>query len=637
MRLGDGRGLGARHPAPARRRTSSRGFDKLPPDVRARALEPYLLNLTKANSRATVHRPAYLDYVGVKRFDASGQVVGERRFLGLYTHTAYHASPREIPILRRKVARGARTRRVPARQPQREGADRDPRDPPARRAVPDLRRRAVRDRDGHPLPRRAPALRLFVRRDTFGPLPLVPGVRAARPLQHREPAPHRARSCKHAFRRLEHRLHDARLGVGARAASLPVYTEPGRLPDFDAREIEMRLVAATRSWADDLESALIGEYGEERGSALRRQYGEAFPAAYRADWVPALRARRHRTHSRRSARRTTWRSASTGRSRRRRACCARRCSAPGRRWRSPTCCPLFENMGVKVADERPYQVTPSEAAAVLDLRLRPHLRRRATSSTPTRCRESFQDAFLRAWRGDVENDGYNRLVLRARPDVARDHRAAGVGRYLRQAGTTFSDSYVEQALVVAPATSRGCSSSSSAPASTPTARRPARRGGSRPSGSSEAIDAVESLDQDRILRTFLGVIQAMLRTNYFQHAAGRAAEAAHLVQARPLGPALAAAAAAAVRDLRLLAAHRGRAPARRQGRARRHPLVRPARGLPHRGARPDEGADGQERRDRAGRREGRLRGQAAARRATARRCSRRSRPATAPSSAGCST
>jgi len=82
---------------------SSRGFEKLPPAVRSRVLEPYLLNLTKANSRATVHRPAYLDYVGVKRFDADGGVVGERRFLGLYTHTAYQASPREIPILRRKV------------------------------------------------------------------------------------------------------------------------------------------------------------------------------------------------------------------------------------------------------------------------------------------------------------------------------------------------------------------------------------------------------------------------------------------------------------------------------------------------------------------------------------------------------
>ena len=63
----------------------STAFAKLPPAVRAFALEPHLLVLTKANARSPVHRPSYLDYVGVKRFDADGNVVGERRFLGLYT------------------------------------------------------------------------------------------------------------------------------------------------------------------------------------------------------------------------------------------------------------------------------------------------------------------------------------------------------------------------------------------------------------------------------------------------------------------------------------------------------------------------------------------------------------------------
>ena len=59
--------------------------------------------LTKANSRATVHRPGYLDYVGVKRFDAKGQILGEQRFLGLFTSTAYNSNPADIPLLRRKV------------------------------------------------------------------------------------------------------------------------------------------------------------------------------------------------------------------------------------------------------------------------------------------------------------------------------------------------------------------------------------------------------------------------------------------------------------------------------------------------------------------------------------------------------
>ena len=72
--------------------------------MRAQARQPRLLVLTKANARATVHRPGYLDYLGVKRFDSGGQVSGERRFLGLFTSSAYNTNPAEIPLLRRKVA-----------------------------------------------------------------------------------------------------------------------------------------------------------------------------------------------------------------------------------------------------------------------------------------------------------------------------------------------------------------------------------------------------------------------------------------------------------------------------------------------------------------------------------------------------
>ena len=71
----------------------------------ALARSPHPLVLTKANSRATVHRPAYLDYIGVKQFAPDGTVLGERRFLGLYTTTAYKTSPRDIPLLRDKVER----------------------------------------------------------------------------------------------------------------------------------------------------------------------------------------------------------------------------------------------------------------------------------------------------------------------------------------------------------------------------------------------------------------------------------------------------------------------------------------------------------------------------------------------------
>ena len=111
LRVVDGSGLGVlRHGSPI----ASASFARLPADVRAMARTPQPLILTKANSRSTVHRPLYLDYIGVKRFEA-GEVRGERRFLGLYTTAAEEASPRKIPILRDKVERVIRRAAFPLR------------------------------------------------------------------------------------------------------------------------------------------------------------------------------------------------------------------------------------------------------------------------------------------------------------------------------------------------------------------------------------------------------------------------------------------------------------------------------------------------------------------------------------------
>src|SRR5262249_42893908 len=84
--------------------TKARVLSSLAPEAYAKVLEKRLLIITKANSRATVHRSAYLDYIGFKLFDADGNVVGERRFLGLFSSSAYRTSVRDLPVVRRKVA-----------------------------------------------------------------------------------------------------------------------------------------------------------------------------------------------------------------------------------------------------------------------------------------------------------------------------------------------------------------------------------------------------------------------------------------------------------------------------------------------------------------------------------------------------
>ena len=203
--------------------------------------------------------------------------------------------------------------------------------------------------------------------------------------------------------------------------------------------------------------------------------------------------------------------------------------------------------------------------------------------------------------------------------AGRSPSIRAISRYLRQAGIAFSDRYMESTLVGNPQIVLLLVSLFAARLH-PDAPRSATRPRS-PRELESQIDAVQSLDEDRILRSFLAVVEAILRTNYYQRRRRRPPEAVSRLQARPGAAPDAAAAAAALRDLRLLAARRGRPSARRQGRARRAALVRSPRGLPHRDPRADEGADGQERADRPGRLQGRVRRQAPARGpAGARRC-----------------
>ena len=506
-----GSGLGILRQAGGRE--SSRGFEKLPPRVRALALEPYLLNLTKANSRATVHRPAYLDYVGVKRFDAAGRVVGERRFLGLYTHTAYHASPREIPILRRKVdavlARADFPHDSHNEKALLEILEIHPRDELFQTSVDELFEIAM----GILHLGERQRVRLFVRRDAFGRflscLVFVP----------------RDRFNTENRRRIERILRDA---FGASTIDYTtrvsesvlvrlhymIYTDPELVPDYDTREIELLLVAATRSWADDLEAALVEEHGEERGTTLFRRYGEAFPPAYRADWVA------------RSALADTARLEGLAMPDGMAISLYRPLEAPGvlraKLYRSggslalSDMVPMFENLGLEVADERPYELTLRDGALfwIYDFGLTYADKSELATED---VRGTFEDAFVRVWHGDVENDGYNRLVLRARLNWHEITVLRAVARYLRQAGTTFSDHYVESALVAHPDIAALLVQLFRArfepvradPAASAMLTEQIER----------AIDAVESLDEDRILRNFLAVIQAMLRTNYFQPAA----------------------------------------------------------------------------------------------------------------------
>ncbi len=515
LRAVSGSGLGILRAA--EERPVSVSFAQLPAEVRRLAREKTLLTLTKANSRATVHRPSYLDYVGVKRFDAAGEVAGERRFLGLYTHTAYSASPWEIPGLRRKA------QRVVERSGLLHGShdhkalveilETYPRDELFQITEDELFATALGIL--HLGERRR--VRLFVRRDAFGRflscLVYLPRERFDTENRNRiQDILQQAfggTSVDYTTRVSESVL--ARLHV-------VVYTEQGAIPEYDVAEIEARLAAATRAWTDDLRDALSEQLGEQRAGQLFERYAEAFPWAYREDFTARQAVldieRLERLDPTGDLGMSLYLPLVSTHDH-----LAFKLLRSGQPILLSDVLPLLENMGVRVSDERPYEVKPSGGTPVwiYDFGLRHDADAELQADD---VREMFQDAFARVWRGESENDGFNRLVLSARLTAREITILRAIAKYLRQAGSTFSQTYMEDALSAHPDVARAIVELFRLrldPVRTEDMEADSR---ALERLLESTIDAVESLDEDRILRGFLRVVRAVLRTNYFQTDSG---------------------------------------------------------------------------------------------------------------------
>ena len=368
-----------------------------------------------------------------------------------------------------------------------------------------------------------------------------------------------------------------------------VHTEPGAVPEYDVAEIEARLVAAMRSWTDDLYDALVDQLGEERGVDLHERYADAFPAAYRQDTSAAAAVvdirRMEGLGDGDDLAMHLYRPLE---------------AAPGtlrfklfRHGQSVTLSdvlPLLENMGVHVVDERPYEVRPAGAAPVwiYDFGLR---HEQITDLDADGMRERFQEAFAMVWRGELENDGLNRLVLRAGLRGREVSVVRAYAKYLRQVGAGFALDYTVATLADNPALARrlfelfrsGWIPTPRATAtSPPSTSSTTSRAGSTPSPASTRTGSCAPCSGS--WRRRCGPTTSRSARTVRLDATARA-------QARLGADPRPAPAAADGRDLRLLAPCGGCPPARRVGRPRRAALVRPAGGLPDRGARADEGAD----------------------------------------------
>ncbi|GLW05301.1 NAD-glutamate dehydrogenase [Microtetraspora sp. NBRC 13810] len=516
-----GTGLGILRPDKA----LSDSFAAMPAELRAKAREKQVLIITKGNTRATVHRPAYLDYVGVKLFSPEGEVIGERRFLGLFTHVAYSESISRVPVLRRKLA--AVLRAAGLAPDSHDGKDlietleTFPRAElfqisveallPIVRGVLRLRERKQ--------------VRLFLRRDDYGRyiscLVYLPRDRYTTKVRLRM-----QRLLMQAFGGVT-LDYSAMIGESSLARLHVVIrgVRGGRLPetDVDLDELERRLAAVTQTWEDEL-AAAIGELcADDDVPGLVRRYQTAFPEGYKADFPPRI-AVADLTRLERLADEPgdigldLYEPADPTEGERR-----LKIYRLDQAISLSQVLPLLQRLGVEVVDERPYEIDrdgdpASKNAWIYDF----GLRHPSTGKMPKEdFKKLFEDAFAALWRGDVEADDFNALVLAAGLTWDQAEILRAYAKYLRQAGSTLSQNYMQRVLLGNVRLARLLVRLFEARLDP--RRDPDVRVDLCDALNEEilgALDDVASLDEDRILRAFLEVVHATLRTNYFQWVTG---------------------------------------------------------------------------------------------------------------------
>src|SRR5215218_8687815 len=488
--------------------------DSLSPGVRARALEGDLLIVSKTNRLSRVHRPVRMDYVGVRRISPGGEIVGEARMLGLFTTKAYAEPASQTPLLHRKLRQILRSEDLIEGSHDYKAAvslfDSFPKDELFAAATDDLRGAVVAL-----LALQGDEVRLLGRRDRDG---RSASLIVALP-RSRYDGELLERLVGHFRRRFETESVDSHLVLGEGdlvQVHFRVHSSAG-LPDVEFRELEREVVALTRTWDDELRDLLVARHGEVHGRALAVEWGARFPRYYKAATSPGLAVhdigcfvrletlnepfvvglQNERDDSGERTRVGLYKS--------------------GGKVELSAAMPMFEDLGLRVIEEVPTRLKGGDGETWvqdfgvlgpgdLPFDLEAHGARVA-------------DCISAVWRGDTESDTLNRLVLAAGLDWRQIEVLRAYRKYRQRVGSRFTESYQNDVLAASAALTEKLVRLFELRFDPERERDEAAEHELRKEILA-GLDAVESLDHDRILRNQLLLVDATLRTNAYRRGRG---------------------------------------------------------------------------------------------------------------------
>ena len=473
-------------------------------------LIPDLLSFTKSPSKSRVHRPAYPDYIILKRFDKMGRVTGESRFLGLYTSEVYIGNSRQIPVVREKVAA------VLARSERHENGhdwkelqqilEVHPRDDLFQASIDELYETTISILHIHE--RRQ--IRLFLRRDPFGQY-VSCLLYAPRDIYSTE---FRLRAEQTLLTELNcnRAEFNTYFSESILARTHFILRSSQMIPqEIDVEGLQQKVRQAARSWSDELYGSLIEALGEEMGIVVFNRFGRGFPSSYKEDF-PARTAVADIQHMEKldndnQLSLSFYRALET-------TSASFNCKLFNLGVPLPLSdvLPILENLGLRVIDEHPYAITSDQNTVwIHDFSLQSSM---AIRHAPQDMKEAFQDAFMQIWGGHVANDKLNRLVLMAGLTWRQVDLLRAYGAYLKQIRFPLTGSAISNTLTTHSGIAEQLITFFEARFNPDPAEGADWEG--LEASLLASLDQVENLNDDKVIRQFILLIKATLRTNYYQ-------------------------------------------------------------------------------------------------------------------------
>lgn len=487
------------------------GLETMPKEQRHRLLTKQLIEITKSNRRSPVHRRVPMDYIAIKRFDDAGNVVGEVRFLGLFTSNVYYQSANGIPLLRDKIAKMLERSGFSASSHDGKAFSTIleflPRDEVFQMSEDDLFELSM----GILSLEAKPGVRCFIRKDVFerfiSVMVFVPREQFSTELRRDI-----QRIIETAYNGITTAFNTQITDAPLARLHVIIRTTPGDVPHVDVAKIERDIARLAGVWGDQLLDVLLSKHEEHKALALHKRYAKAFPPSYIAHHDAS--ASSHDIDEAEIAMNKGGLAVKLYQLHNDEQFAHLKIYNPTTEIALSDILPMLENAGFRVIEEQPYRLSPQDIENRIWIRdFKLQLPPTITHVAPLA--DAIEKALLASWQGVIENDRLNALVMLAGVTHREITILRAIAKYLKQTGWGIAQATIEQTLCNQPIIAKHIIDLFHARFSPDLAQRDVKLH-SLKTAIDKALEHVASATEDRILRTFTQTIMAMLRTNYYQ-------------------------------------------------------------------------------------------------------------------------